>query len=162
VIKVIDNKAFVSVTDKPLTVEPVEIFTDKPVVVAPRPVDPAPAAVYNVMAVEKVPVFPGCESLSGNDKIRECMADQIAKIVRSKFNRDLASDLGLLGIQRIHVAFTVSESGSVKDIRVRSPHPRLDKEAERVIAFIPDMMPGKMGGKNVSVSYNLPIIFDIE
>ena len=111
--------------------------------------------------IENVPVFPGCER-GNNEKKRKCMSDKIAKFVQRKFNTDLAGDLGLTGRQRISVIFKIDKSGNVTGVRARAPHPRLEKEAQRVINSLPKMQPGKQRGKAVIVPYSLPIIFQVQ
>jgi protein TonB len=111
--------------------------------------------------IENVPVFPGCERGSNADK-RKCMSDKIAKFVQRKFNTDLAGDLGLSGRQRIFVTFKIDKSGNVTGVRSRAPHPRLEKEAERVINMLPKMKPGRQRGNAVTVPYSLPITFQVQ
>jgi len=111
--------------------------------------------------IENVPIFPGCES-GNNDAKRKCMSDKITKFVQKKFNTDLAGDLGLTGRQRISVMFKIDKSGNVVGVRSRAPHPRLEKEAARVINLLPKMKPGKQRGKSVIVPYSLPIIFQVQ
>jgi len=111
--------------------------------------------------IENVPIFPGCEK-GNNDAKRKCMSAKITKFVQKKFNTDLAGDLGLTGRQRISVVFKIDRSGNVVGIRSRAPHPRLEKEAARVIGLLPKMKPGKQRGKAVTVPYSLPIIFQVQ
>ena len=47
-------------------------------------------------------------------------------------------------------------------VRSRAPHPRLEKEAARVINMLPKMKPGKQRGKPVIVPYSLPITFQVQ
>lgn len=111
--------------------------------------------------IENVPVFPGCDR-GNNDKKRKCMSDKITKFVQKNFDTDLAADLGLSGRQRISVQFKIDQSGNVVGVRSRAPHPRLEKEAARVINKLPKMKPGKQRGKAVIVPYALPIIFQVQ
>ena len=108
--------------------------------------------------VESAPIFKGCER--AKDK-KKCMSEKIAEFVKTKFNTDLASDLGLTGRQRISVIFKIDKRGNVVRVRTRAPHPRLAKEAERVINMLPKMQPGKQRGVPVNVTYSLPIIFQV-
>lgn len=112
--------------------------------------------------IENVPIYPGCEGEKGNDAKKKCMSDKVSAFINKKFNTDLASDLGLSGRQRISVQFKIDKSGKVIDVRARAPHPRLEKEAVRVVESLPDMTPGKQRGKPVGVLYSLPIVFDIQ
>ena len=111
--------------------------------------------------IENVPEYPGCERGSNAEK-RKCMSDKIAKFVQRKFNTDLAGDLGLSGRQRISVIFKIDKNGNVVGVRSRAPHPRLEKEAARVINMLPKMKPGRQRGKPVIVPYSLPITFQVQ
>lgn len=111
--------------------------------------------------IENVPVYPGCES-GNNAAKRDCMSKKIMKFVQKKFNTELAGDLGLTGRQKISVVFKIDKSGNVVGVRSRAPHPRLEKEAARVINSLPKMKPGKQRGKAVTVPYSLPIIFQVQ
>jgi len=111
--------------------------------------------------IENVPIYPGCEK-GNNAAKRKCMSDKIKKFVQRKFNTDLAGDLGLTGRQRINVIFKIDRSGNVIGVQSRAPHPRLEKEAARVINLLPKMKPGKQRGKAVTVPYSLPIIFQVQ
>lgn len=113
-------------------------------------------------AIENVPVYPGCENKKTNEEKRKCMSDKITELVRKKFNTDLGSDLGLHGKQVIRTQFKIDKTGRVNDIKIRAAHPELEKEANRVINFIPVMTPGKQFDKNVGVIYTLPIIFQVQ
>lgn len=112
--------------------------------------------------IENVPIFPGCENEAGNNAKKQCMSDKIQKFVTSKFNTELAGDLGLSGRQRINVIFKIDKNGNVTGIKSRAPHPGLEKEAARVIGLLPKMQPGKQRGKAVIVPYSLPIVFQVQ
>lgn len=111
--------------------------------------------------IENVPVYPGCEK-GNNEAKKKCMSEKIQKFVQKKFNTDLAGDLGLTGRQRISVLFKIDRDGNITGVRSRAPHPRLEKEAARVINLLPKMKPGKQRGKAVTVPYSLPIIFQVQ
>ncbi|MDY2586246.1 energy transducer TonB [Winogradskyella aquimaris] len=109
--------------------------------------------------IEKVPVYPGCEKKKTNEDKRKCMSQKISRLVSKKFNTDVASEHGITGLQKIQTQFTVDKHGNITDIKIRSPHPVLEKEAKRVIDKIPSMKPGYQQDKPVGVIYNLPIKF---
>jgi len=111
--------------------------------------------------IENVPIFPGCES-GNNDAKKACMNKKISEFIGKKFNTDLASELGLSGVQKIYVLFKIDKNGEITDVRARAPHPRLEKEAERVVNLLPKMVPGKQRGKPVRVPYSLPISFQVQ
>ncbi|MDU8886637.1 energy transducer TonB [Yeosuana sp. MJ-SS3] len=121
-----------------------------------------PPEEYDILGVERVPIYPGCEKTKNNDERRQCMSEKISRLIQKKFNADLASPLGLSGRQKIDVQFKINKTGKVTDIKTRAPHPRLEKEAERVIKIIPEMTPGRQSNKNVGVIYTLPIIFRVQ
>jgi protein TonB len=166
------NPNIILITDKKVETEteidtdpdPKIIQTDKPVVFVPQP-DPEPApvenTVYSLIGVERVPVFPGCEMLTDNNQRRECMSTEIGKLIYRRFNTELAGELGLTGNQRIYVSFVIDKKGELSQLQVRAPHPRLEREAERVVKMIPKMMPGIQNNREVEVRFTLPIVFNV-
>ena len=113
---------------------------------------------YNV--IDRAPAFPGCEDLPNNE-LKKCTKEKINKHISRKFNTDLAGDLGLTGRQRIHTVFKINENGDIVDIKSKGPHPGLEAEAIRVIKTLPKMIPGEHKGEKVTVSYAVPIIFQV-
>lgn len=113
------------------------------------------------IAVENAPIFPGCENIPSKEGKKECFEDKMTRFVNKKFNTDLAHDLGLKGIQKIYVQFTINKEGLVENIKVRAPHYRLEKEALRVVNKLPTMTPGFQRDAPVNVTYLLPIIFKL-
>ncbi|NNL16986.1 MAG: energy transducer TonB, partial [Flavobacteriaceae bacterium] len=103
----------------------------------------------------------GCEK-GNNAKKKACMSEKISKFVQKKFNTELAGELGLTGRQRINVIFKIDKNGNITGVRSRAPHPRLEKEAARVINMLPKMKPGMQRGKAVIVPYSLPIVFQVQ
>ena len=113
------------------------------------------------LVIQDVPVFPGCKG--NNTQLKKCMSEKITKHVGRHFNVDLAQDLGLsAGRKKISVQFKIDENGNIVDVRARAPHPRLQKEAIRIIKKLPKMKPGRQRNKAVKVRYNLPILFNVE
>jgi len=125
-----------------------------------KPIEPE-IKEFNYRVVEMVPVFPGCEIYETQAEIRDCFSSQIAKMIKNKFDGDLAAELNLSGEQRIYVKFTVNELGFVENIKARSVNEALAEEAKRVVKLLPQMKPAKQQDKEVSVNYSLPIIFNI-
>ncbi|MCK8522437.1 energy transducer TonB [Aquimarina sp. D1M17] len=126
-----------------------------------EPID-KPVEKVPFIAVEDVPVFPGCETLATNKEKAKCFSEKIARIISKKFNTDLGERYGLTGVQRIYALFEVGTDGLISNIQVRAPHPKLEKEAKRVIGLFPQMTPGKQRGTPVIVKYQLPIVFKIQ
>ncbi len=111
--------------------------------------------------IEDVPVFPGCK---GNKaQLKACFNKKMKKHFQKKFDSDLPNELGLApGKKRITMLFRIDEEGNVVDIRALAPHPRLKKEAIRIIKLLPKMTPGKQRGRPVGVRYTLPMGIMIE
>lgn len=124
-------------------------------VIVEKPIESLPAMDF--IRVEQVPIYPGCESYSSRDDLKNCMSEKLGNLVSKKFNSDVASDLGLSGKQNIYVQFTIDKTGNVTKIKARAPHYRLENEAVKVINKIPQMVPGKQRDQNVEVIYTLPI-----
>jgi len=122
---------------------------------------PEPEGPFNILAVQKVPIYKGCEKAKNNEERRQCMSDKLRKLIQKKFDGDLGAELGLSGRQKIDVAFKINKNGDIEIQKVRAPHNELEKEAKRVINKIPKMQPGKNNDKPVEVSYTLPIIFNV-
>ncbi len=118
--------------------------------------------VFNIIGVEQVPIYPGCESAKTNDERRACMSDKLSTLIKKKFDTNIASELGLFGIQKIYVQFKIDQTGKVTEIISRAPSKRLEGEAQRVLMQVPQMVPGKQRHKPVSVMYTLPIVFDVQ
>ncbi|MEM6684825.1 MAG: energy transducer TonB [Bacteroidota bacterium] len=112
--------------------------------------------------IEDAPIFPGCEKYKTKAERKKCMSEKVQKHVNKKFNTELASDLDLEGVQKIFVVFKIDRTGNITNVRSRAPHPRLAKEAEKVIKSLPKMKPGKQRGKAVGVNYTLPIVFRVQ
>lgn len=111
--------------------------------------------------IEDAPIFPGCENKKGNAARKKCMSEKVSKLINKKFNADLASELGLSGVQKIYTTFKIDKNGNIVSVRARAPHPGLEKEAKRVVNLLPKMKPGKQRGKSVIVGYSLPIVFQV-
>lgn len=111
--------------------------------------------------IEDVPVFPGCK---GNKaELKACFNKKMQKHFAKKFDSDLPNELGLSpGKKRLIMLFKIDKTGNIVDIRAKAPHPRLQKEAVRIIKLLPKMTPGKQRGKAVGVKYTLPMRIDVE
>ena len=105
--------------------------------------------------IEEVPVFPGCENAS--DK-KACFNEMMQKHVQKNFTYPkTAEELGIEG--RVFVQFVIGSDGNISAIKTRGPDPSLEKEAKRIIASLPQMIPGRQRNKAVSVPYSIPINF---
>ncbi|SHG97574.1 M56 family metallopeptidase [Winogradskyella jejuensis] len=133
----------------------VDNVVNKPIVTDATETVEVPYAI-----VENIPTFEECKDLPSKDR-KKCTSKTIASFVNKNFNTDLATKLGLVGRQRISVFFKINKEGDVSSIAARAPHPRLEEEAKRVIAMLPQFIPGTQKGKPVVVPYSLPILFQV-
>ena len=119
----------------------------------PPPDEPEPEKEDNTVfqIVEQQPSFPDGEAalfkyLSENIKYPE-----------------FARDNGIEGTT--YVGFVVEKDGSITDVTVRrgvKGGKVCDEEAIRVVRNMPRWKPGRQNGKNVRVSYNLPVKFKLQ
>ena len=122
-----------------------EVVEDEPVI------EDVPFAI-----IEDAPIFPGCKGSKA--ELKKCLQENIEKLVKNKYNVDLANELGLEpGKKKVYVQFKIDKSGNITDVMARGPHARLEKEAIRVVQLLPKMIPGKQRGRPVGVKYTLPI-----
>ncbi len=57
------------------------------------------------------------------------------------------------------ILFTISETGKVSKVRVKSSEPKLKSELERVVKLLPDFKPGMIDNKAVAVKFTLPFTY---
>lgn len=111
--------------------------------------------------IEDVPVFPGCKGSKA--ELKKCFNKKMQKHFAKKFDSDLPNELGLSpGKKRLIMLFKIDKTGNIVDVRAKAPHPRLQKEAIRIIKLLPRMTPGRQRGKPVGVKYTLPMRIDVE
>lgn len=111
--------------------------------------------------IEDVPVFPGCKGSKA--ELKKCFNKKMQKHFAKKFDAELPNELGLSsGKKRLIMLFKIDRTGNIVDIRAKAPHPRLQKEAIRIIKLLPRMKPGRQRGKPVGVKYTLPMRIDVE
>ena len=113
-------------------------------------------------AVEFVPIYPGCENLSSNAERKNCLQENLKKLITKNFDADRVQDYATSGINRINLQFTVDEKGFITNVKARAANEQLKNEAKRVIHTIPQMQPGSKQGKKVRVIYAQPIVFRID
>jgi bla regulator protein BlaR1 len=114
------------------------------------------------VALDKAPLTESCKNVTDEAATKACFSDFISQYVNKNFNTDLATQLGLIGRQRINVIFQIDKDGFIKKVKARAPHPDLEVEAKRVISSLPQFKPGEMNGKAVIVNYSLPILFQVQ
>ncbi|HMC01656.1 MAG TPA: hypothetical protein VKN14_11530 [Flavobacteriaceae bacterium] len=91
------------------------------------------------------------------------MSANISRLVQMNFNTSITETLDLPdGEVRINVIFKIDKQGKIFDIKARSSHSDIEKEAIRVMELVPQMeRAGYINDKPVIVPYSLPIIFKV-
>ena len=101
--------------------------------------------IYTI--VEQMPDFPG-----GQEKLNKFL-------LQIKYPR-AARKKGVSG--KVYVTFVVNSDGKIKNVKIlRGLGYGLDEEVLRVVNKMPDWIPGKQNGKEVSVQFNLPVNFNL-
>jgi TonB family protein len=101
------------------------------------------------MVVEEMPVF--------RDGGEKGMMDWISSNIKYPGE---AVKKGITG--QVLVNFVVNSKGKIMDVNVvQSVNPLLDAEAIRVISSMPDLKPGRQGGRPVDVYMKIPIKFNL-
>ena len=111
--------------------------------------------------IETPPAFPDCTG--DNTEIKKCFHENIQRHFVSNFNSDIPKQIKLAsGKHRIIMMLLVDKEGNVVDVKVKAPHPELEKEGKRILNLLPKMKPGVQRGKPVSVKYTLPMRIHVE
>jgi len=114
------------------------------------------------IVIEDAPVFKGCEGLSQEEN-KKCFISSIQKFVSKRFDVDLAQNLSLRsGTYKIFAQFVISKTGNISEIKIKAPHPKLEKEAFRIIEKLPQFTPGMQRKVPVNVKFTLPITFRVQ
>ena len=117
--------------------------------VAPEVVEEEVVEQEIFQIVEEMPSFPG-----GEGKLLEYVAKNI------KYPQ-IARETGIQG--RVFVGFVVEPDGSVSNVKIlRGIGGGCDEEAMRVIKSLPKWKPGKQRGKDLRVSYQIPVMFKLQ
>lgn len=118
--------------------------------------------VVSVSIVDEIPIYSGCEGADSNEARKKCMSDKIGEFISKEFDTSIGKEVGLSGKQVIYTLFKINGDGNVYDVRARAPHEKLQKEAERVVNSLPKLAKGaRNNGRQVSISYTQPIVFNI-
>ncbi|WP_179021730.1 energy transducer TonB [Winogradskyella forsetii] len=112
-------------------------------------------------AVEEVPTLPECKDLPTNAERKNCMNMFVNKHIGKNFNTSIADNLSP-GRKRVFVQFKIDKEGKIIDIGARGPSEALEIEAKRVVATLPQFIPGKQKGKIVVVPFSIPIVFEVK
>ncbi|MBL4642504.1 MAG: energy transducer TonB [Flavobacteriaceae bacterium] len=162
VIKVDENEknTIEAILDPPLIDEPIDIDKVLKNYVS-EPNDPIVNDVSFIL-IEDAPVYKGCEGLS-KEANKKCFTKSIKKFVIKRFDIDLAQALGLRpGTYKIFAQFVITKDGTIKELKIKAPHYKLEKEVRGIIKKLPRFTPGMQRKVPVNVKFTLPILFKVE
>jgi hypothetical protein len=114
--------------------------------------------------IGSAPVTEKCKNIIDEIELRNCVSYDLSSHINSKFDADLASELGLPpGLQKIIIKFIISKSGEIVNIEAEANHEELREEGIRIVNIFPNFIkPATIDGKPVDVKYSMPIMFKIE
>jgi protein TonB len=114
--------------------------------------------------VERMPVFKGCEHIVDDAERNACTTQRMyAALGDLQRYPQQAREMSMGGT--VYLTFVVNEVGEVEGVEIlKGVHggKMLDKEAMRMVAALPDFIPGQQRMKNVKVRYNIPIKFMVK
>ncbi len=121
-----------------------------------------PKELFNFYNVDMLPEFPNTPKNLNKIEKRKFFQNEIVHFVKTNFNHNTSTNLGLKGKQKILVRFEIDKDGKTNLLKVRAPHLLLEKETKRVLQQLPVFKPARKKQKVVSVLYNLPITVNFD
>ncbi|MCF6224449.1 MAG: energy transducer TonB [Flavobacteriaceae bacterium] len=105
-------------------------------------------------------VYPGCEGSA--EEIRACSIGKFKKFLKDNIDPDLARNLNLSpGTHPIRSLVRIDTDGVVSVLKVQAKQEGLEKEMLRIFKKFPKMTPASKDGKPVSVSFIVPIDYEV-
>ncbi|MBO4372364.1 MAG: TonB family protein, partial [Bacteroidales bacterium] len=147
IIEVVDDKIEIN---EDLTIDEADENTAVEIqeIVEVAPVEEEEEEAVPFVIVEDMPEFKG-----GEKALLKYIAEHVVY-------PEIAKENDIQGT--VYVKFVINEKGKVTNVGLlRGVDPLLDKEAIKVIESLPDWKPGKQSGKNVKVSMQVPIKFQL-
>jgi hypothetical protein len=106
------------------------------------------------------PVYKGCEKAKNK---KRCFKNKIQTLFSRNFKPDNFKEINTsVGTKKVFILFTIDSLGSINNIKIKAPHPKIELEAKRVLSYVPKCKPGTINGVPTNVKYSLPIIIKIE
>lgn len=109
------------------------------------------------------PIYPSCEDETNNYFRKSCFSKKINEHFFEYFDVRKATKKTKLkpGKYKIYISFVVNTEGKITKIKTSAPHKNIEKEARRVMSFLPKITPGKINGLPSDVPFSLPVLFEI-
>ncbi|TRX71110.1 energy transducer TonB [Carboxylicivirga sp. M1479] len=145
-LNIVDNDVDL---DEELEIEDTELDQDFEVDLSNLSVEEEDDDQQIFIVVEEMPEFPG-----GSGELFRFISKNVKYPV-------ICQENGVQG--RVSVSFVVDEKGNVVNVQAyRGVDPNLEREAVRVVKSMPKWKPGKQRGRNVKVSYTVPVNFKLQ
>ncbi|HHH52664.1 MAG TPA: energy transducer TonB, partial [Bacteroidetes bacterium] len=129
----------------------------------PPPINDNDDAPINI--VEIMPRFPGCEDMNTNMEREKCAQEKMLQYIYSNLEYPvIARETGIEG--RVVIRFVVSKTGEINSVKIlRDIGGGCGEAAAEVINNMNNLpekwIPGRQGGRKVSVFYTLPVVFKL-
>ncbi len=147
--------------EEELVVEELELDEDTEIEIIEVEEEEEVEEVLDFFKVEKLPAYPGCEGLRG-DELKSCTETGIIGFVQSNAKYSaIARDAGIQG--KVYIYFEINKKGEIQNAEVRRGiHKSLDNEALKWVNKLPKMKPAEQRGKAVAIRYTIPVNFKIK
>ena len=107
--------------------------------------------------VTVAPLIEGCEELEG-DESRDCFENGVTKHISENFKYPRKALKNQIEGD-VFIQFSIDEFGFLIDFTTVGPDKVLEDEAYRIMSTLKVEKPAKLNGKNVKMTYGIPISF---
>jgi len=111
--------------------------------------------------VDSPPEFPSTPKNLSIEEKRHYFIKRISQFIDNNIEVEQLNSF-LKERQRFTANFIIDKFGVIQDIRIRSPHARLEQLTLDVLQKLPKLIPAKHKGKPVNLMHTLPILFQLE
>ena len=131
----------------------------------PPPPPPPPKEEEIFQIVEQMPRFPGCEGKKNKAEKEQCATQKMYEYIYDKLSYPtIAQENGIEG--KVTLRFAINKKGKVSKVKIlRDIGGGCGDAAKKVIESMNNMpehwVPGRQGGRPVSVWYTLPVVFKL-
>ncbi|WP_408038800.1 energy transducer TonB [Tenacibaculum amylolyticum] len=120
-----------------------------------------PKNPYSIYEVDMPPKFKDTPK-DTDENLRELLHKNLRDFVNKRFDLNITTNLGLLrGRKRIFSQITIDSLGSVSNIQIRAPHPKLKMHLKKILEELPLFVPAEKDGESVATKCIFPITFEV-
>ncbi len=118
--------------------------------------EPEPVLQIDLPALDKKPVFPGCENLLSENERYACFQEKIIAFVQENYTP--CGNNGMTRQEKLYIKFVIDENGQSTEAEIIRGIDRCNMEnALDLVSKLPRMKPGMYRDKVVKTSFVLPI-----